>query len=72
MDGDTMHGDRVRDQACGESGQFLVGDHPADDQTTKDVEDQVQTIVGPLGGPSSLVMSQLQTSLGRRARSKGM
>ena len=42
------------DQALGEWGRFVVGEHPAHDVATENVEDHVKVEVAPLHRPEEL------------------
>ena len=49
-----MLGEGLGDQAFGERGLLLVGNHPADDVATEDVEDDVEIEIGPFRGTEQL------------------
>jgi len=55
---DLLFGVRLGDQAFGQGGRLLGGDHPADDVAAEDVQDDVQIVVGPLGRPLELGVSR--------------
>src|ERR1035437_3268333 len=60
------------DQALGQLGTFAVGDHPADDIATEDVQDHVEIEVRPLGRPQELGNIPTPNLVGRRDKQLGL
>ena len=69
--GDPLGENRVLDELLGELGVLVRRDQPVENIATEDVEDHVEVVEEASVGPWSLVMAQLQISLGCMASNSG-
>ena len=60
------------DEALGERGTFSVSQHPANHVAGEDVEDDVEVVVGPLGGATKLRDIPRPNWFGASANSSGL